>query len=310
MMKKINREWVAVSVCMFLLACGPTSARAQQPQRKRPPAPQAVKPAVSDFPAPVPNVVGLSIEDAWGVLTKAGLKWKMTYLSEPSPAVLLGHVLAMNPMARSVASKGSVIDLQIPGAAIRQGKANLSASDAARRAGFDLDEGHYEEILRGADILIRTHVARPGPGGGYIPGTPSGGGTFIETSDGATLVMINPDLYVAADIARGALRDVATYPVYALCLRLFSHPSQEGGGLTDSINLFDLGETDVVASMAVTACVRTSKRQLAVVQFRGTDNTNHPTDYLFRWALFKDEQPLKEIDNPPGQRLENRKPSP
>lgn len=67
----------------------------------------------------------------------------------------------------------SKIELQIPRAASRLGIGALSLSDLERRAGFDLDEGRYEEIFRGADIVLRKYESEPRIG--------SSGGTYVVT---------------------------------------------------------------------------------------------------------------------------------
>ncbi len=138
----------------------------------------------------VPDVVGVNYWDAERALRQAGFEPTSTFQDEPDPSVLYGHVRATVPAAGMLAADGKV-ELQIPRAASRLGIGALSLSDLERRAGFDLDEGRYEEMLRGADIVLRKYEneprIEPSNGSTYY----AGGGVYIEPSDGAVLASLN-----------------------------------------------------------------------------------------------------------------------
>ncbi len=226
----------------------------------------------------VPAVEGLHWLDAEKALIQAGFKYKETLLDKPDASVLYGHVRATIPPAGTLATPGQEIELQFPRAASRLGIGALGLSDVERRAGFDLDEGRYEEIDRGADIVLREYKSEPHvdpvDGKTYF----WGGGLYIEPSDGAVLASLDLNLpsegsfyfYLACDDALnsvGPTRQTRTARIFI----------SRGGQF----------------------CVLTSKHQIAVVLFRSDDNRDvrGVTDYQFHYAIFPPQVALPSRDS-------------
>jgi hypothetical protein len=215
----------------------------------------------------VPSVVGLYLPDAENALHSAGYEPELIYEDEPDPSVTHGHVRATDPPAGTLAA-GGVVEVRIPRAASRVGIGSLSTDDLARRTGFDLDEARYEEIYRGADIVLRKHEQEAridARGHTYY----AGGGTYVEPSDGAVLASLN-------DVRAINRYGLGSYPYYEACNRTLKETRAAVGG----INLDEGGEI-------TTICVGTSKHQLTVVEFRSSDNPiGRFTNYKFHHALF------------------------
>ncbi len=138
----------------------------------------------------VPDVVGLLPVEAQSALYKLGFKTKWTFEAKPDPSTPYGHVRATVPPAGTlVTGNAPQVEILIPGVASLVGIGALSVSDLERRDGFDLDEGHYQEIYQGADIVVRKrdqqkHVESDGHTW-Y-----DGGGIYVEPSDGAVFSVI------------------------------------------------------------------------------------------------------------------------
>ncbi len=217
----------------------------------------------------IPNVVGLLFTDADSALLLAGFKTKRTFEDAPDPSVLYGHVRATVPGAGALAKAGDVVELKIPRAASKVGIGALSPSDVERRDGFDLDEGQYQEMTRGADVVLRAYKDEPkidSNGHTYY----TGHGLYIEPSDGAILAYLDDTRDIDA-------YGLGSYPFYAQCEDALEHrrfPSLR----IDNPDTY------------TTFCVKTSEYQIAVVQFRGNENPCcSVTDYKFHYALFPPE---------------------
>lgn len=220
------------------------------------------RPRLGDSPGVprVPDVVGLSAYEAGMELYQAGFKSKETFEAQPDPSVLYGHVRATVPAAGSLAPNG-VVDLRIPRAASRLGTGALAPSDIERRDGFDLDEGQYAEILRGADIVLRKHENEPYVQENGITAY-SGSGLYIEPSDGAVL----------APGDNGDSDDLGSAVNFDVCDGKLKQTHATG---------FE------IAQRGAKICVRTSLGALAMVEFRLSDNPyNESSDYKFRYAIF------------------------
>jgi hypothetical protein len=221
----------------------------------------------------VPNLIGLSVNDANGILSGASLSSKYTYLNVVDQSVLYNHVGATIPAAGAVVP-GGIVELQIPRPATRDGIGALSLSDVIRRDGFDLDEGRYEQILRGADMLLREDMTpiptiEPTDGHTYYMFK----GLFVEPSDGAVFAA-DPSYRLMDDVYPGGLGSALNYEFCS-------------GALTQSrapyINLprGDYFDHDILF------CVLTSSRQIAVVQFQGSDRKCcGANNYKFHIALY------------------------
>lgn len=213
----------------------------------------------------VPDVVGLFWNDAESALIQAGFQFKATYEDQPDPSVLYGHVRATVPAAGSMAPDGKV-ELLIPRAASRLGTGALALSDIDRREGFDLDEGQYQEVLRGADIVLRKHEDEPHVGTNGSSTYYSGHGLYIEPSDNAVLAPVDADGKVSD------LEDLGTALYFAACRDQLKRGSAAGVE---------------IAERGATICIRTSLGALAVVQFRLSDNPfGEVSDFKFHYAIF------------------------
>ena len=216
----------------------------------------------------VPYVVGLSNDSANHVLSLAGFYTKTTYLDRPVQSVAYDHVAATIPIAGTLAPKQTRVEIQIPRPVSRPAIGHLSLNDFVRRDGFDLDEGRYEEIFRGADMVLRqdnnpiTNVDSNGHK--YLTAK----GTYFEPSDGA---------FFALDIhSQLRVDDLGFARNYTVCAEQLQQQRQA------YINVNAKSETGA----GVTFCVLTSKRQIAVVQIRNGENSLHDIDYKFYTALF------------------------
>jgi hypothetical protein len=204
----------------------------------------------------VPNLVGLPLLDAYRMVSGAGLADKLTYLDTTDQSVPYDHVGATIPAAGAPVP-GGIVELQVPRPATRNGVGALSLSDVIRRDGFDFDEGRYEQILRGADMVLRedkTPIPHSDPSG-HVYYTFKG--LFVEPSDGAVFAVDRTDS-VSADRHPGGL---GSAPNYYFCSQALAQPR------VPFINLprGDFYGRDVIF------CVLTSKREIAVVQFRNSD---------------------------------------
>lgn len=223
----------------------------------------------------VPNVVGLLFTDAASALSQAGFEPTWTFEDEPDPSVTYGHVRATVPAAGTLAAGGKV-ELQIPRVARLVGIGALSVRDALRRDGFDLDEGRYEQIYRGADIMMIHHENQPA---GVLPSGRTyyaGEGLYIEPSDGAVLALVSD----TRDISRYGL---GSFLYYSRCKdALRTAPGKPGTGiLIDGITVYDASAHDL------TICVLTSKQQIAVAEFRVSDNPYRGLSNIkFHFAVF------------------------
>jgi hypothetical protein len=204
--------------------------------------------------------------DADRAMRAAGYLMRTRSLDEPQPSVPPGQIVAVIPAAGTSQAGGRVVEVQIARTAITVRVGELSVGDWERRNGFDLDEGRYEEITHGADLVLRVHtdVAHPDPNGGAT--SYSGHGVFAEPSDGAVFAELD-----ATDEAYGP----GSYFVYIRCQANLASSNKL---LTD----FEVSEQ--LNSGAF--CVRTSDGQLAAVEFRRADNPGGTTDFKFRVALF------------------------
>jgi len=212
----------------------------------------------------VPDVVGLSSTEAAARLQTAGFVSRSTYQDEPDASVRYGYVGSTVPAAGQLAKDGKV-ELRFPRAASRLGIGALATSDIVRRSGFDLDEGRYEEVFRGADIVMRKYdnEARTDENGNAYY---DAGGIVIEPSDGAYLT---------------ALYDVRHIDQYGLGSFLFQAECER------ELKKRRLTRASISnpGGAPATICVMTSKQQIAVLQFRPGDNV--ATDnYKFHHAIF------------------------
>ena len=227
-------------------------------------------PRAATFIGPhVPNVVGMSWFDADRTMRTAGYLMRTRSLDEPQSSVPPGQIVAVIPAAGTPQAAGGVVEVQIARTATTVRVGELSVGDWERRNGFDLDEGRYEEITHGADMVLRADrdTPHPDPNGGST--AYSGHGVFAEPSDGAVFAELD-----ATDEANG----VGSYFVYIRCQANLA----SGNKL---LTRFEVSEQ--LNSGAF--CVRTSDGKLAAVEFRRADNpTGGTADFKFRVALFPD----------------------
>ena len=166
-------------------------------------------PRAATFIGPhVPNVVGMPWSDADGIVRTAGYLMRTRSLDEPQPSVPPGQIVAVIPAAGTPLAAGGVVEVQIARTATTLRAGELSVGDWERRNGFDLDEGRYEEITHGADLVLRAYkdTPHPDPNGGTT--TYSGHGVFAEPSDGAVFAELD-----LTDEAYG----MGSYFVYVSC---------------------------------------------------------------------------------------------
>jgi len=242
---------------------------------------------------PVPDVVGLLWVDAESQVRLAGFVPKTTDQFKPDPSATYDHVKATIPAAGTLARLGQEIELQVPRIVGREGIGALGLSDFKRRAGFDLDEGRYEEIYRGADIVLVHHdpetFVDKTTGRTYNLGGP---GLYIEPSDGAVLASLDTNF-----------DPLGAYPFYRFCDRALN--SNFVGEQSRKAKI----EILFSANYDTTICVLTSRHQIAVVRFRPSDNPyNQVTDYQFHYAIFPARPAIKAVgraksDVPTGQPL-------
>ena len=225
-------------------------------------------PRAATFVGPhVPNVVGMAWFDADRTMRTAGYLMRTTSLDQPQPSVPPGQIVAVIPAAGTPKAAGGVVEVQIARTATTVRMGELSAGDWERRNGFDLDEGRYEEITHGADLVLRVDEDTPHPDPNGGPTSYWGHGVFAEPSDGAVFAELD-----STDEANG----VGSYFVYIRC--------QANLGLRDRL----LTRVEISNSGGA-FCVRTSDGKLAAVEFRLADNPGGTTDFKFRVALFPDK---------------------
>jgi hypothetical protein len=238
---------------------------------------QAIAPLQQVAPPRAPNLVGLSTNDAYRALSQLGLGAKYVYLDTPDDAVLYHHVAATVPAAGAFVTDG-VVNLQIARPRAPTFAGALSVIDVIRRDGFDFDQGRYEQILRGADMVLREDKTA-------IPHVDINGrtyyttkGLFVEPSDGAVFAVpgaygISPDQYPGG---------LGSAPNYVACSQALS---QSRAAYLNLPRPDEYG-TDLVF------CALTSSRQIAVVHFRKGDIACCGKDnYKFYVAVF----PIQKI---------------
>jgi hypothetical protein len=202
-------------------------------------------------------------------MREAGYRMRTTTLDAPQASVPPGQIIAVIPPAGTPEAPGGVVEVQIAQTATTVRMGVLSAGDWERRNGFDLDEGRYEEITHGADLVLRAYkdTPHPDPSGGAT--TYWGHGVFAEPSDGAVFAELD-----GADAANG----LGSYFVYIRCQANLASANRRLTSLEVSYQPND-----------GVFCVRTSDGKLAAVEFRRADNPiGETTDYKFRVALFPD----------------------
>ena len=216
----------------------------------------------------VPNVIGMKLSDARAAVSNAGYEVKETYADEPDPSIGYGRIAATMPEAGRQQNGGEV-ELVVPRAASLVATGRLSVKDFDRRDGFDLDTMRYEQITHGADIVLVKRDSHPTiePSDGHTYYT--GGGTFVEVSDGAVMV----DLGGSGNVQGG----LGSYINYSACQYALRTQSPLRG--------FEIEHLHSPRSQ-IALCVRTSKGQLAVVTFSEEDNPGGTTDFKFYGALF------------------------
>ena len=226
----------------------------------------------------VPDVVGIHWTEAEDRLRKAGYKPSTVYDSDPDATLRYGYVKSTIPKAGTLAG-GTEVELHIPRAAHLMGTAAIAESDFKRRAGFNLDEGRYAPIYGGADIvLVRRESQRivENDGRTYY----SGGGLYIEASDGSTLVQPSENSIVLG---------LGDLPTYSACESAF----KAAASIMDAQKRDYYYHTSGVQiarplDAGPTFCVHTSSQQLAVVRFRGAIDIG-ADNYEFSYATFRVE---------------------
>jgi hypothetical protein len=220
-----------------------------------------------------PDVLGLTLADAFSAISRVNLTSKVVYVDTVDDSVLYNHVGAQIPAAGAVALDG-VVTLQVPRPGARIFAGALSLIDVVRRDGFDLDQGRYEQILRGADMVLRedqTSIPHVEPSNGSTYYTTKG--LFVEPSDGTVFAV--PGVYgVYADQQPGGLGSALNYSACSQTLATSRAP------------YLNLPRADSYGKDLI-FCALTSNRQIAVVQFRHSDMTCCGKDnYKFYVAVF------------------------
>ncbi len=239
----------------------------------------------------VPNVVGMYIDAAVKTMSDAGRKWRITYLPQPNPSFRRGYVSAVVPEVGSLVRPLDEIELRVPLAASLMGKGNLGLSDIERRMGFDLDTGRFEEMCSGADFLLLKLGKWHDPGPSY-PGSSQyfTSDLVMSATGGAKLAPSG----LSASETEGAL--LGSYQIYRACENMLGPYKRD----TSLLSVFDLTQPSLAYVM--TACVRTSKGQIGAVSFSTADNAGgldpdiSEFSYIFRWALFEKEPPLRPAE--------------
>ena len=273
---------------VLLLGSSATGVHAQSGKPTAPPAtrpPAASSPATTAPATPdqkfthVPDIVGLDYRDAMDALQRAGLLYNhFSNAAKPSAGAPRGAVLSVEPVPGTSVVHSTTIEARINArGADRTGRGKLGPNDVEHRMGWDLDEGKYEVIYGGADILLRRiEEAHPSTTGGATSYTRS---IILEASDGATLAHLDIG---SADVSH---QGPATYLAYVWCTDLLGRPAERRTRVSVlSLNLS-------LSSQEGAACVRTSKGNIGVVHFRGVDYLGADPfkdagDYVFQWALF------------------------
>ncbi len=306
--KNINQKYIAVLGRILLLAflavsayAQPGKIKTQSDQRQKPPGPTVVEKSGDSVRAQfttVPDIVGLTYDDAYRALYEAGLnklgdRLTVTYVARPNSGVARGNVLTVSPAPGTLVRRDAVVKIQIQARdADKMGKGKLGPNDVERRMGWDLDTGSYEQIYRGADFVLRrieeTHPSTTG-GSAYYESY-----IVFDASDGATLAK--------ADDFRDWVVQVnstgpESYAVYAGCNEIL----ERGSKTSTRIHVFHLGQH--LTDQERLICVRTSKGNVGAVYIKGLDylgkdSLKDAADYVFEWALFERE-PMKPIDSRP-----------
>jgi hypothetical protein len=223
-------------------------------------------PTAIDSRPRVPDVVGLQVEAASRRLLEAGYAYDLQFLPQPDPSIPYGFVKATIPPPGSLLQPGGKLIIQIPRSASKLGSAVLSVTDLARQAGFDLDNGRFEDIGHGADLVLSKHD--------QTPIVDASGKTrydnftvFADGSGGAVLRRL--DDYPDA-------REIGSYTFYAKCRTAFADTRERA--LTSA----------PLSSGVTVLCVRTSDNTMALVAFSGgtTPRSDSEVDYKFAYAIF------------------------
>jgi hypothetical protein len=265
-------------VTLVLLACAGSAAVAQphvdltaRPRK----APSATAASIGDH-LRVPDVIGLNLLTAQDRLAAAGYTMKLRGLDRPDPATPLGQVVAQTPKAGTVQAGGDV-EVRTPQAAIRTGSGGVARDLTQEGTGYDLDNGRYEALTRGADVVLRTHAGRP-------PGASSatdGDGDFLEPNGGAILVrapLLSPKEFIGE------------YPTYVACGKLL-RDRQSGDPPNPVIQL-----NGVTNKKSIVVCILTSEHQMAAIEVVGQEGAPNDLQYYFSYALFR--YPLPDVHRP------------
>jgi hypothetical protein len=223
-------------------------------------------PTAVDSRPRVPDVVGLEVDTAGRRLLEAGYAYDLQFLPQPDPSIPYGFVKAMIPPAGSILQPGGRLVIQIPRSASKVGSAVLSIADLARQAGFDLDNGRFEDIGHGADLVLSKHD--------HVPIVDAGGKTRYD------------NFTVYADPTGGAvfrqLRDypsaaeIGSYTYFAKCRAAFA----------------DTRDPPVTSTAMwdgpMVLCVRTVENSIAIAAFSGEQQprSDSNVDYKFAYAIF------------------------
>ena len=267
---------------LVLLTCALTFGYAQGPIKRPTQSGKPSEPRVITTPSDsvarklvsVPNVVGTLVSDAFKALEAAGLRPKITYLDQPNPLARRGLISAIVPDAGSLVIRGTEVELRIPRATNAIGKGKLGITDVERRMGFDVDTARYEEMCSGADFVLLKVTARDGSIGLAISAT---GGARLWNYDQVSDVR---------DVERPGL---GSYLNYTTCEDAVRNKRNKGG------STFQIGYG--ITHLPVAFCVLTSKKQIGVVEFKEADYIASKDDnYVFDWALFENEPPLRPTE--------------
>jgi len=214
----------------------------------------------------VPNVVGMSSFQAERVLFEAGYTVRVKHLDYPDTTVGPGQISAMVPAA-GTRMTGGTVEIQLPRAAIKVGIGAISLLDTERRTGFDLDEGRYEEILRGADFILRAHN-NDSVGSDARSNSYQGAYHQVETIDGAVMAILDE---LPSPVTIYGIGDAGYYYECMWALKKSAKRRER-----------------IEISSGATFCVVTAKGTMGVVRFGGlADNPLFQTrNFQFRYANF------------------------
>lgn len=266
---------------LVLLTCALTLGYAQSPVKRPTESGKPSEPRVLTAPGDsvarklvsVPNVVGILLEDAFKAVQEAGLRPRITYLDQPNPLARRGLISAIVPDAGSLVIRGTEVELRIPRATNAIGKGKLGITDVERRMGFDVDTARYEEMCSGADFVLLKVTATDGSIA-----------LAISATGGARLWSYN-QIGDVLDLER----HLGSYLNYITCEDAVRNKRNKGG----STFQIAYGITHVPFGF----CVLTSKKQIGVVEFKEADYIASKDDnYVFEWALFENEAPLRPTE--------------